>query len=151
MQKIAVIAALAVSAGAWSADVSATNDKSIETAAHDTYVAAINSNDTQTLIADMTDDIVYQAPNEPEIVGKNAVRNWVAGYFAASRTQWEKTSMGFTVTGDWAFERYTYQSKDVDRKSGRVTSDRGKGINIFRRGKDGKWRVAVDGWSSDIR
>ena len=43
MQKVAVIAALAVSAGAWSADVSPTNDKSIETAAHGAYVAAINS------------------------------------------------------------------------------------------------------------
>jgi hypothetical protein len=24
-----------------------------------------------------------------------------------------------------------------------------KGINIFRRGSDGRWRVAIDGWSSD--
>ena len=44
-------------------------------------------------MADLTDDIACQAPDEPEIVGKSAVR----------------------------------------------------------RGKDGKWRVAVDGWSSDIR
>jgi len=31
-----------------------------------------------------------------------------------------------------------------------VTTDHGKGINIFRHDPDGKWRVAVDGWSSDI-
>jgi hypothetical protein len=24
-----------------------------------------------------------------------------------------------------------------------------KGIDIFRRGSDGKWRVATDGWNSD--
>ena len=114
------------------------------------YVAAINSNDTETLMADLTDDIVYQAPSEPEIVGKDAVRKWVAGYFDAYRTTWEKTSIGITVIGDWAFERYEYKSTDVDKKTGAVTTDKGKGINIFRRGTDGKWRVAIDGCCSDI-
>ncbi len=61
----------------------------------------------------------------------------------------EKTSIGFTVSGDWAFERYTYKSTDTDKKSGAVTTDIGKGINIYRRGADGKWQVAIDGWSSD--
>jgi ketosteroid isomerase-like protein len=74
----------------------------------------------------------------------------VAGYFGAYRIQWEKTSIAFTVIGDWAFERYIYKSKDVDKKTGAVTTDQGKGINIFRRGADGKWRVAIDGWSSDV-
>ncbi len=150
MQRIAVIAALAVGLGAWSACAAPTNMKSVEAAAHGAYVAAINSNDTETLMADLTDDIVYQAPSEPEIIGKDAVRNWVAGYFGAYRTKWEKTSIGFTVVGGWAFERYQYKSTDVDRKTGAVTADKGKGINIFRRDTDGKWRVAVDAWSSDI-
>jgi hypothetical protein len=32
---------------------------------------------------------------------------------------------------------------------GAVGTDVGKGINIFRRCLDGRWRVAVAGWSSD--
>src|SRR5450755_3482508 len=150
MQRIALIAALMVSASAWSADDSPNKAKSVEAAAHGAYLAAINSNDTETLMADLTDDIVYQAPSEPEIVGKDAVRKWVAGYFDAYRTTWEKTSIGFTVMGGWAFESYEYKSTDVDKKTGAVTTDKGKGINIFRRGTDGKWRVAIDGWNSDI-
>ena len=126
MRRIAVIAAVAVSLGAWSARAAPTNIKSVEAAAHGAYVAAINSNDTETLMADLTDDIVYQAPSEPEIVGKDAVRKWVAGYFDAYRTTWEKTSIGFTVIGDWAFERYEYKSTDVDKKTGAVTTDKGK-------------------------
>ena len=97
MQRIALIAALMVSASAWFADASPNKAKSVEMTAHGAYVAAINSNDTETLMADLTDDIIYQAPNEPEIVGKEAVRKWVAEYFGAYRTQWEKTSIGFTV------------------------------------------------------
>ena len=127
----------------------AVNVRAIEEAAHGSYVAAINSNDVDTLVADLTDDIVYQAPGAPEVIGKAAVQAWVAGYFAAYRTKWEKTSIGFTVSGDWAFERYTYKSTDTDKATGAVTTDVGKGINIFRRGSDGKWRVAIDGWSSD--
>lgn len=121
----------------------------IEKAAHQDYVAAINSNNVDTLMAGLTDDIVYQAPGAPEVVGKAAVREWVSAYFGAYATKWEKTSIGFTVSGDWAFERYTYKSTDTDRKTGAVTTDIGKGINVFRRGEDGKWRVAIDGWSSD--
>ena len=127
----------------------AADNKSIEQAAHGAYVTAINSNDVDSLLADLTDDIVYQSPGEPEIVGKAAVRKWLADYFAATRTHWEKTSIGFVVSGAWAFERYTYKSTDTDRKTGAVTRDTGKGINIFRRGGDGRWRVAIDGWSSD--
>jgi hypothetical protein len=31
-----------------------------------------------------------------------------------------------------------------------VSTDVGKGINIFHHDPDGRWRVAVDGWSSDL-
>jgi ketosteroid isomerase-like protein len=121
----------------------------IEAQAHGGYVAAINSNDVETLMAVLTDDVVYQAPGAPEVVGKAAVKAWVADYFGAYNTKWEKTSIGFTVSGDWAFERYTYKSVDTDRKTGVATTDVGKGVNVYRRGGDGKWRVTIDGWSSD--
>ncbi len=127
----------------------AADHKAIEDAAHGAYVAAINSNDIDTLLADLTNDIVYQSPGEPEIVGKAAVRKWIAAYFGADRTHWQKTSIGFVVNGNWAFERYTYKSTDIDKKTGAITHDAGKGINIFRCGADGRWRVAIDGWSSD--
>ncbi len=121
----------------------------VEAAAHGGYVAAINSNDAEKLKSVLTDDVVYQAPGAPEMIGKAAVGEWVAGYFAAYQAKWEKTSHGFTVSGDWAFERYTYKSIDTDRKTGAVTTDVGKGINIYHKDPDGHWRVAVDGWSSD--
>jgi ketosteroid isomerase-like protein len=148
MKMFPMVAALVLSGCAPSAP--AVDAAAIEKLAHGGYVAAINSNDVDTLMADLTDDIVYQNPGTPEIVGKVAVRKWVADYFGAYRTRWEKTSIGFTVNGDRAFERYTYKSTDTDKKTGAVTTDTGKGINIFRRGADGKWRVAIDGWSSDL-
>jgi ketosteroid isomerase-like protein len=123
--------------------------KTIEHAAHDAYVAAINSNDLERFLSRVTDDVVFQAPGTPEIVGKKALRDWAAAYLAACQTHWDKISLSFTVTGEWAFERYTYTSADTDRNTGTVTHDTGKGITIFRRDRDGQWRVAIDGWSSD--
>ncbi len=73
VQRIVVIAALAIGVNAF-AYASVTDSKSVEAAAHSTYVSAINSNDTEILMADLTDDIIYHAPNEPEIFGKDAVR-----------------------------------------------------------------------------
>jgi len=72
------------------ASPTAADSKSIEQAAHGAYVAAINSNDVDTLLADLTEDIVYQSPGEPEIVGKAAVRKWLAEYFGTTRTHWQK-------------------------------------------------------------
>ncbi|CAN5269146.1 hypothetical protein BH10PSE13_BH10PSE13_22880 [soil metagenome] len=70
------------------------DSRAIEVKAHDAYVAAINSNDIDTFMEMVTDDIVYQAPVEPEIVGKDAVRKWGASYFGAYHTHWAKTLIG---------------------------------------------------------
>ena len=145
-----VCAMLTLAAGGVTMAAATVETSTIDAAAHGTYVAAINSNNIETLMADLTDDVVYQSPNEPEIVGKAAVRKWAAAYLAADKTVWKKTSIGFTVSGDWAFERYTYKSMDTDRKTGAVATDIGKGINIFHHDADGKWRVARDGWSSSL-
>lgn len=87
-------------------------------AAASVHAAAINITDLETLMADLTDDVVYQAPGAPEVVGQAAVRDWVAGYLAVYSTRWEKTSIGFTVSGDWAFGRYTCRATDADRATG---------------------------------
>ncbi len=127
----------------------ADDTKAIAEQAHHAYVTAINSNDTDTLMAAMTSDIVYQSPGEPELVGSLAVRKWVANYFGAIKSVWDKQTLSFTVSGDWAIERYGWTVTETDRKTGVTTHDTGKGINIYHHDKDGRWRVAIDGWSAD--
>jgi ketosteroid isomerase-like protein len=117
--------------------------------AHDAYLNAINSNDTDQLMAVVTDDIVYIAPNSPAIVGKSEVGAWVAGYFEAYSTQWEKTTLEFVVSGDWAFERYAYKVVDTPRSGGNAVVDNGNGINIYHLDADGTWRVARDAWATE--
>lgn len=118
--------------------------------AHDAYVAAINSNDLETFLAMLTDDVVFMAPNAPRLVGKDAVREWAAPYLEAYQIHWEKTTLEFIVLGDWAIEQYAYEEHDTPRGAWPVLRDTGKGINIYRRGADGAWRVARDAWNSDL-
>lgn len=117
--------------------------------AHEAYLAAINANDLDMFLATVTDDIVFIAPNAPAMEGKGVVGPWVGGYFEAVETAWEKTTVEFVVSGDWAFERYRYQVTDTPRGGGEAYQDTGNGINIYRRGDDGVWRVARDAWATD--
>jgi len=114
------------------------------------YLTAINSNDPDSIMAMMTEDVVLQAPHGPEVAGKAAARAWVVGYADAFSSVWEKTALDFTLSGEWAFERYAYKSTDTNRKTGEVTRDKGKGLIIYHREADGKWRVARDAWSTDL-
>ena len=117
--------------------------------AHQAYLEAINANDLERFLQTVTDDIVFIAPNGPVMEGKDQVGPWVGGYFAAVETTWQKTTLEFVVAGDWAFERYAYRVIDRPRAGGAPTRDTGNGINIYRRGEDGIWRVARDAWATD--
>jgi ketosteroid isomerase-like protein len=97
----------------------------------------------------LTDDAVYLPPNEPAIVGKEALRPWIEGYFQAYRTHWEKETLEVIATGDWAIEYAAERSKDIPVGDGDALEDVGKGIVIYRRQADGSWKVARDIWNSD--
>lgn len=143
---IAAVATLVVFSGT---ALTANSAKDAAHLAHDRYLAAINANDPVAFLATVTDDIVFIAPNTPTMVGKAEVEPWVRGYFDAVETSWEKTSLEFVVTGDWAFERYSYKVADLPRGGGDVSVETGNGINIYRLGADDVWRVARDVWAAD--
>ncbi len=117
--------------------------------AHEAYVKAINSNNLDTLLGMLTEDVVFLSAHAPPLVGKEAARPWLEGYLAAYKTHWDKPVLEFVVSGEWAFERYSYKSTDTNLESGEVTQDTGWGLVIYHRDADGKWRVARDAWGPD--
>lgn len=117
--------------------------------AHDAYVDAINSNDVERMLATLTDDVVFLAPNTPVMVGKDALRPWLEGYVEAFETHYDKPVRELVVCGDHAFERYDWASTDRPRAGGDVVRDSGWGLVVYRREPDGVWRVARDAWGYD--
>jgi ketosteroid isomerase-like protein len=117
--------------------------------AHEHYVRVINSNNIDSLASMLTEDVVFLAANEKPMVGKPAVRAWADGYYKAFRTKWDKPVQEFVVSGDYAFERYSYKSTDTPVGGGRDVVDTGWGFVVYHRDPDGTWRVARDAFGPD--
>lgn len=116
------------------------------------YVTALNSNDVDTLMGMVTDDVVYQYSGaNGEIVGKSDVREWDTEFFNAYEAEFDKESQEFHVSGDLAAQRYIYSYSLTEKATGNESSGDGKGIIVYRKSKDGKWLLAWDGWSDNPR
>jgi ketosteroid isomerase-like protein len=124
-------------------------------AAHDAYVAAINTNKLDRWLAALSDEVVYLVPSRAAIVGKKAAGEWAAAYLAENTTHWTKTVDDFVVSGDWAIGRYAYAVSDTvvirdpEVEGGGTANDSGWGLIVYHRDADGAWRVARDAWGSD--
>jgi hypothetical protein len=71
------------------------------------------------------------------------------GISPAFTTHWDKTSQEFVVSGEWAFERYSYKSTDTPKAGGANVIDTGWGLVIYHHDADGRWRVARDAFSTE--
>jgi ketosteroid isomerase-like protein len=145
---ILMLAALTACAAPQQRTANATAD-SLAHRAHQNYVDAINSNNPDSVLGTLTDDVVFLSANEPVMVGKAAMRPWLEAYYTAYRTHWDKPVQEFVVNGDWAFERYAYVSTDTARAGGAVVRGTGWGLVIYHHDPDGKWRVARDAFGPD--
>ncbi len=117
--------------------------------AHAAYTTAINSNNLDSIMGVMAEDVVFLAAHSPPMVGKAAVRPWVEGYLQAFTTHWDKEALEFEVAGEWAFERYSYKSTDTPRAGGEPVKDSGWGLVVYHHDPDGRWRVARDAFATD--
>jgi ketosteroid isomerase-like protein len=129
------------------ADISASDAAAHK--AHENYVRVINSNNIDSLTSMLTEDVVFLAASEKPMVGKPAVRAWVDGYYKAFHTKWDKPVQEFVVSGDYAFERYSYTSTDTPVGGGKAVVDTGWGLVVYHRDADGTWRVARDAFGPD--
>ncbi len=115
---------------------------------HQTYVAAINSNDIERILALMSDDVVFQVPGEPELIGKAAIQGWADGFFAAFEAHWDKTQHSLELSGNLAISRYSYTARYCSREDGSQLGEVGKGTCIYRRDPSGQWLLTIDSWST---
>ena len=150
---VGAIAVLAVAAGCRAPESGSQAERpaadSTARLAHEAYTTAINSNNLDSLMTMMTEDVVFLAAHAPPMVGKSAVRPWAEGYLQAFTTFWDKQSQELVMAGDWAFERYSYKSTDTPRGGGSPVLDTGWGLVLYHHDADGRWRVARDAFSTD--
>jgi uncharacterized protein (TIGR02246 family) len=131
---------------------SATNPQALEDEqiavekVHDKEVEAMNAGDVEGVLAVCTDDVVFMPTDQPPVKGREAVHDWLAGFFDQSSVSISNTPEDITVAGDVAIEPWN-ALVTVTPKDGEAMSNRLKGIYVYHRAEDGSWKIARGIWN----
>ncbi len=131
-------------AAATEADVEALKDL------EETVVAAFKAGEIDPLAALYPEDVVVLAPNQPALVGKDAVLAWLQGlYDQFTVDEFTSPVEEVVVAGSLAFSRGTFAWLLTPKAGGEPVADSGNFIVIWRRAPDGSWKRARVIWNSD--
>jgi len=125
------------------ADIQAIRDIS------DKWQIAINAGDLDTLMSFYAEDTVKIPPNEPVIVGKEAVRSIYQKHFAEHIRQEKHEIVDIKVNGELAINHMIWSWIDAPKVSGESGEPKGNGIRVFQKQSDGTWRVIYMIWSDE--
>jgi uncharacterized protein (TIGR02246 family) len=107
------------------------------------YNQALNSSDTNAVIPLYTEDGVFMPPYSPSAVGLAEVRKAYELVFAAI-----KLTVKFDVaeivemSPEWVFARTNSAGTTLNHATGGTTKEGNQELFIFRKEKDGKFRIA---------
>jgi len=109
-----------------------------------------NRQNIRTMTGYLAPDIDAMAPGRAAIRGIDAqVQFWHEG-FAAAISLLMVLPDALELIGDVAVERHRWVLDSVTRRDGTPIHDEGKGIWIWRKQTDGRWKVARSIWNSDL-
>ena len=117
--------------------------------AHKAYEAAINSNETDRVMAMYDKDAEILQPDGPLVSGRRNIRKWVNDYFKGYKTHWKKIPLKNFSLGAYGFDEGIDTAVDISRKDGSTTRWDCKGILIYKRQKNGEWLIFRDIWNNN--
>jgi ketosteroid isomerase-like protein len=90
-------------------------------------------------------------PNAPIRTGSEAIRQWASETMAnpGFAVSWQATAAEVSAAGDLGYTVGTYDFTLHDPQGNPMT-DRGKYVTVWKKQPDGKWKVAVDIFNSDL-
>ena len=103
------------------------------------------SKNADSVVAYWTDDARVVLPGQPEISGKAALREMVAGTMKIPgfRVTWAPDSAVVSRSGDLG---YTYGTNEftVPDSTGTLVTTKGRYLTVWRKDTDGRWRCVQD-------
>ena len=114
------------------------------------WLVAATAKDLERAVSFWTDDAVIYPPGQPAVTGKDAIRRYVADAFkqAGFSISWQSAEPVVSKSGDMAYTLGTNQFTFQD-PSGNLVTVRGRGVVVWRRQRDGRWKCAVDTWNAE--
>lgn len=86
-------------------------------------------------------------PNQPALVGRDAVRGRVGPFFVDWNMDHVGTVDELRVAGDWAYVRGTYVFRVTPKAGGDTTEEVGKIVYILGRHADDSWKITRAIWN----
>jgi len=127
-------------------DVAAETAKLRETDA--AWLASATSRDLERAVSFWADDARIYPPGQPSVIGKAAIRKYVAGAFADPHFSitWKTEELVMSAGGDMAYQvgadHFTFTLPN-----GKVGAMDGRSTAVWRKQADGSWKCVVDIWN----
>lgn len=128
------------------------NDKERETLLRtdQEWAAVVATGELDKIIAYWADDAIVLPPGAPALIGKPAIRNYVAESLKIPGfgITWEAKQAVVSATGDMG---YTIGKNRVSMTgaNGAPVVITGNAVTVWRKEPDGAWRCIVDIWNAD--
>jgi len=111
---------------------------------------AAATHDLDGVLSFYSDDAIVLPQNAPAVTGKQAIRAlWADLAGPDVSLSWQATKVEVAKSGDLAYSIDTYADTWKDPQ-GKLISDKGKIMEIWKKQPDGRWKVAADMYNSDL-
>jgi uncharacterized protein (TIGR02246 family) len=140
---------LSVVGCARSAPVDTATDERAINAVREREISAFSAGAVDSLLAVLTTDAVMMPPDQPMVTGAEAIRTWHQNIANQNSVDGRYTDSEVSVVGDWAIERYDAVLRFTPKAGGPPVEQQLKGLHVYRRQRDGSWRIAQDIWNAN--
>jgi uncharacterized protein (TIGR02246 family) len=107
------------------------------------FVGAKLARDVERELSFVTDDAVYTPPGGSEVAGTAALRAWWTSREATDSLELFDLDPGeIVVAGDLAYSRGTSTSRFRNRRTGEISKQVVRHLDILRRQPDGRWLIS---------
>ena len=110
---------------------------------------AITAKDADRISEYYANDAILMPTAEPMIRGRAAIRDEWQHILAIPDFTNQTTTQDAKVSGDLAYTYGVYRSRMMG-ENGKPVEEPGKFVTVWRRDSDGKWRIVLDTYNTDI-
>jgi uncharacterized protein (TIGR02246 family) len=114
------------------------------------WLATVKIRDAEKAASFWSDDASIFPPDAAPIIGKQAIRAYVAGAFASPdfSIDWKTDKVIVAASGELAYSTgsnvFTFRTPDHKR-----ATQHANGIVVWKKQADGSWKAAIDIWNAD--
>jgi len=116
---------------------------------NDEWDEAYNAGDIDRLLSCYTDDAVRIPPNEPALIGKEAIRGNFQQSFDQFTEESDSVVENVKIGGDLAFVRGTWTDILTPKAGGESLNLNGSFVAINQKQPDGSWKTICEIWSNE--